>query len=149
MIGMSRRKLKNLIDSEQVKDAIQKAERQTSGEIRVSVSGYFWGNVNRVAEKAFIRMGMTTTKDRNGILFFIVPSRRRFAVIGDIGIHAKVGQDFWEHLVSAMSENFSKGEFTEGLLRGIEEAGQRLATHFPYDPVGDVNELSDDIDYGQ
>jgi uncharacterized membrane protein len=103
--------------------------------------------VRKVAERAFVRMGMTATKDRNAILFFIAPSRRRFVVLGDTGIHAKVGQEFWEGVAATMADDFRKGAFTEGLVRGIEEAGAQLAAHFPYDPATDRNELPDDIDF--
>jgi uncharacterized membrane protein len=149
MTVRSRRKLYKVVDVERVKQAIQAAERQTSGEIRVSVAPFFWGRVRRVAERAFVRLDMTATKDRNGILFFIVPARRRFVILGDEGIHARVGQDFWDSLAVLMSEHFRKGEFTDGLVRGIEEAGQKLAVHFPYDSGSDVNELPDDIDFGK
>lgn len=144
----SRRKLLKAIDVERVKAAIAAAERSASGEIRVSVAPFFWGSVRRVAERAFVRLGMTATKDRNGILFFIVPARKKFAVLGDEGIHAKVSQDFWEFLASLMSGHFRKGEFTEGLVAAIEEAGRQLAAYFPCDPSTDVNELPDDVDFG-
>ncbi len=148
MTVQSRRKLMKAVDVERVKAAIADAERAASGEVRVSVAPFFWGGVRRVAEKAFVRLGMTATKDRNGILFFIVPSRKKFAVLGDKGIHAKVGQDFWESLAGLMSGHFRKGEFTEGLVAAIEESGRQLAAHFPCDPTTDVNELPDDIDFG-
>lgn len=148
MALISQRKLLQIIDDDRVKAAIVAAERQTSGEIRVSVSRFFWGNVQRAAHRAFTRMGMRATRDRNGILFFVVPSRRRFAIIGDEGIHQKAGQEFWEKLVAAMSEDFKAGKFNEGLIGGIAEAGRLLGVHFPYEGEKDVNELSDDIDHG-
>jgi uncharacterized membrane protein len=146
MVFMHRRKLLKRLDSQKIREAIQAAERKTSGEIRVSVSPFFYGKVRPVAEKAFRRLGMSNTRQRNGILFFIVPSRRRFVVLGDEGIHAKVGQEFWEHIAAAMSEKFRKGDFTEGLVKGIEEVGEHLAAHFPFDPLTDTNELPDDVD---
>ena len=144
----SRRKLVKTIDAERIKAAIAAAELRTSGEIRVSVARFFWGSVRRAAERAFARLGMTATKDRNGVMFFIVPARKKFVVLGDEGIHAKVGQEFWESLARLMSERFRQGEFTEGLVEGIGEAGRQLAAHFPYDAAVDVNELSDDVDFG-
>jgi len=144
----SRHKLMETVDIGRVKAAIASAERQASGEIRVSVSRFFWGSVRRAAEKAFVRLGMTATNDRNGVLFFIVPARKRFTVLGDSGIHAKVGQEFWESLAGLMSGHFRKGEFTQGLVEAIEEAGRQLAAHFPYDPAADVNELPDEVDFG-
>jgi len=144
----SRHQLMKTVDVVRIKAAVAAAERATSGEIRVSVAHFFWGGVRRAAERAFDRLGMTATKDRNGVLFFIVPARKKFVVLGDEGIHAKVGQEFWEALAGKMSEHFRKGEFTEGLVRAIGEAGRQLAAHFPYDAATDVNELADDIDFG-
>ncbi|HOW84434.1 MAG TPA: TPM domain-containing protein [Candidatus Aminicenantes bacterium] len=144
----SRRKLMKTIDAERVKAAIAAAELRTSGEIRVSVARFFWGSVRRAAERAFARLGMAATKDRNGIMFFIVPARKKFVVLGDEGIHARVGQEFWDSLARLMSERFRKGEFTEGLVEAIGEAGRQLAAHFPYDAAVDVNELADDVDFG-
>ena len=148
MTVRSRRKLLKTVDVDRVKAAIHAAECAASGEIRVSVARFFWGSVRRAAERAFARLGVARTKDRNGILFFIVPARKKFVVLGDEGIHAKVGQEFWEKIAASMAEDFRKGDFTRGLVRGIEEAGQHLAAHFPYDPATDRNELPDDVDFG-
>jgi uncharacterized membrane protein len=149
MTVRSKRKLMKKVDAEQVREAIREAERLTSGEIRVSVAPVFWGPVRRVAERAFERLGMHRTKDRNGILFFVVPARKKFVVLGDEGIHAKVGQEFWDSLAALLSRHFRKGEFTEGLVGAIIEAGAKLAEHFPFDRVADVNELPDDVDFGK
>ena len=148
MFLMHRRRFRQLVDAERVRAAIEAAERQTSGEIRVSVATFFWGRVRRAAERAFVRLGMTATTERNGVLFFVVPSRRRFVVLGDEGIHARVGQDFWEQLAAAMSAEFRAGDFTGGLVAGIDEAGRQLAEHFPHQGERDRNELSDEVDFG-
>jgi len=145
----NRRKLMKAVDVERVKAAIGEAERQTSGEIRVSVARFFWGGVRAAAERAFARLGVARTKDRNGVLFFIVPARKKFVVLGDAGIHARVGQEFWDCVAGLMSGHFKKGEFTEGLVAAIREAGRELAAAFPYDAAVDVNELADDVDFGE
>jgi len=147
MAWTSRRGLLRKIDSDRVLAAIRAAELRTSGEIRVSLSRYFWGRVEPVARKAFDRLGMSTTADRNGILFFVVPSRRRFVVLGDAGIHAKVGAEFWSRVAAALSGRFKKGQFTEGLIEGIASAGEQLAAHFPHAGEADRNELPDAIDF--
>lgn len=145
----SRRKLLKTIDTDRIQAAIAAAERATSGEIRVSVARFFWGSVRHAAKNAFARLGMAKTKDHNAVLFFIVPARKKFVVLGDEGIHAKVGQEFWECVAGLMSDHFKKGEFTEGLVEAIGEAGRKLAAHFPYDAKVDVNELADDVDFGE
>jgi hypothetical protein len=145
---MLRWKLKRLIDAGAVKRAIEGAESRTSGEVRVSVSTFFWGNVRRTAEGAFARLGMDRTAQRNGVLFFVVPSRRTFVVLGDEGIHARVGQEFWDSVAAAVSARFKAGDFTGGLVHGITEAGKQLAEHFPSQGSRDQNELSDEVDFG-
>jgi uncharacterized membrane protein len=146
---MNRARLKRLIDEDAIERAIAEAEGKTSGEIRVSLSTFFWGNVRRTADAAFSRLGVGNTAQRNGVLIFVVPSRRTFVVLGDEGIHAKVGQEFWEGVASAMSARFKAGDFTGGLLHGIAEAGRQLETHFPSLGARDINELADAIDYGE
>jgi uncharacterized membrane protein len=145
---MTRKKLIRTIDREKIKEAIQKAEHRTSGEIRVSVAPFFWGNVHKAAEKAFARLGMTRTKDRNAVLFFVVPARRKFVVLGDSAIHERVGPEFWHRIVAVVTERFRTGDFTGGLIRGIEEVGGQLSAHFPYDAATDLGELPDDVDFG-
>jgi len=145
---MTRKKLLQIIDREKIKNAIQAAEHRTSGEICVSVAPFFWGSIDKAADKAFVRMGVANTKQHNGVLFFVVPSRRKFVVLGDQGIHERVGQEFWHRIVAVVSERFKQGDFTGGLIRGIEEVGEQLASHFPYDGATDKNELPDDVDFG-
>jgi uncharacterized membrane protein len=133
------------IDKDRIKQAIQKAERRTSGEIRVSLSPLFWGDVRKAAERAFERLGMTATKDRNAVLFFVVPARHRFVVLGDHGIHEKVGQEFWHRIARTLAEKFMQSDFTGGIVAGIEAVGEGLAKHFPY-VDSDTNELPDEVD---
>jgi len=146
---MTKKKLVKIIDCERIKKAIQAAELRTSGEICVSVAPFFWGSIDKAADKAFVRMGIARTKHRNGVLFFVVPSRRKFVVLGDSGIHECVGQEFWRRVVDVVAERFHQGDFTGGLVRGIEEVGERLASHFPYDAATDKDELPDDVDFGK
>src|SRR5215475_4769704 len=136
---MTRKKLLQIIYRDRIRHAIEAAEHRTSGEICVSVAPLFWGSVEKAADKAFVRMGMSHTKDRNGVLFFVVPARRKFVVLGDRGIHERVGQEFWHAVVAAVSEKFRDGDFTGGLVKGIEKVAEQLATHFPYDESTDKN----------
>jgi uncharacterized membrane protein len=133
------------IDKDLIKRAIQKAERRTSGEIRVSLSPPFWGDVWKAAERAFERLGMTATKDRNAVLFFVVPARHRFVVLGDCGINERVGPDFWYRVAGVLSDRFRRGDLTGGIVAGIEAVGEGLARYFPH-LTGDMNELPDEVD---
>jgi len=145
---MSRGKLLRKVDQRRIQEAIREAEKRTSGEIRVSVSSLIWGDVRKAAEKAFVRMGMTATKERNAVLFLVVPARRKFVVLGDTGIHQKVGQEFWHHIVRLVSDSFRGGDFTAGLVRAIAAVGEALAAHFPSDAARGSDQLPNDVDYG-
>lgn len=145
---MSRGKLLRRVDQDRIVEAIRRAEERTSGEIRVSLSSLIWGDVQKAAERAFVRMGMTATRDRNAVLLFVVPARRKFVVLGDAGIHAKVGPEFWRHIVRLVSHSFRGGDFTDGLVRAIGAAGEALATHFPRTEGSAPNVLPNDLDYG-
>ena len=145
---LGRRSLLRRIDVKRVEHALREAEKRASGEIRVSVAPLFWGSVRKEAERAFVRLGMSRTKERNGVLFFVVPARRKFVVLGDEGIHAKVGQEFWEKVAAALSAKFRSGDFTGGLVDAIAVGGEQLARHFPHAGEADVNELPDHVDFG-
>jgi uncharacterized membrane protein len=136
-----------LLDISRIERAIADAERCTSGEIRVSVAPFFWGSVDGAARKAFDRLGMASTRHRNGVLLFLVPARRCFVILGDTAIHDRVSQDFWNRAAEIVSGHFRKGDFTEGIVRGIGMVGEQLARHFPRD-AADENELPDAVDRG-
>ena len=127
--------------------AIQDAERDTSGEIRVHIQNRVKGDIFAAAKARFEEMGMTATELRNGVLFYIAVKDRKFSVLGDRGIDERVPGGFWESTVSAMGELFAQGDLAGGLEAGIREAGKALKEFFPYQS-DDVNELSNEISYG-
>ncbi len=126
--------------------SIELAERETSGELRVHVEISFHGEVLDRAATVFARLGMQNTRLRNGVLFYFSILNRKFAILGDAGINKVVPADFWEQIRMLMSGYFSKGEFAQGLCKGIEMAGQQLKAYFPHEGT-DRNELSDDISF--
>jgi len=135
------------VDKVKVKRAIQKAESRTSGQICVSLSPPFWGDVRKVAESVFERLGLASTEDRNAVLFFVVPARHKFVVLGDRGLHEKVGQEFWYSIARTVAERFRQGDFTDGIVAGIEVVGEGLARHFPRLDNG-ANDWPDEGDQG-
>lgn len=132
------------LEEQQIVDSIRKAENRTSGEIRVHLESRCKGDVYLRAQEIFHSLKMDNTKLANGILFYLAVDDRKFAVLGDTGIHAKVGDGFWSSIKEVMEVRFRESEFKSGLITGIEMAGQKLAVHFPWDD-GDINELSDQI----
>ncbi|MBP7148681.1 MAG: TPM domain-containing protein [Acidobacteria bacterium] len=131
-------------EEERVLAAMREFERRTSGEIRVHLAARITRDIMEEARTAFEKLGMTATAERNGVLFFVAVAERRFAVLGDRGIHAQVAPDFWDGVAAAVAERFARGRFADGLCEGIALAGESLAALFPRRP-DDRNELPDRI----
>jgi uncharacterized membrane protein len=126
--------------------AIQQAEHKTSGEIRVFISHKAIEAPVSVAQAHFLELGMDKTRDRNGVLIFVAPRSHKFAVIGDVGVHQRCGDEFWRALAEEMTGHFKRSQFHEGLIHAITRAGDLLAEHFPRRP-DDQNELPDQIEH--
>ncbi len=132
-------------DSERIVEAIAAAEKRTSAEIRVHVTRRIPKDLERRALRRFDLLGMAKTAERNGVLIYIAPRARRFRILGDVAIHEKCGESFWKDVAAAMQDHFRKGEFTEGVVRGIERVGEVLEQHFPRSRT-DRDELPNTID---
>ncbi|HYH04724.1 MAG TPA: TPM domain-containing protein [Bacillota bacterium] len=132
----------------QIVQAIGQAEDRTSGEIRVHVESNTGGRSPFERAKAvFETLGMTRTELRNGVLIYLAVDDHKFAIIGDAGIDRVVPSNFWEETKEIMRGHFAAGRFLDGVLYGIESAGEHLKTYFPCAPE-DVNELTDEISEG-
>jgi uncharacterized membrane protein len=131
------------LQEEAVIEAIRMAEALTSGEIRVHLESHCDEPIKR-AQELFHLLKMDHTKEENGILFYIAVDDKKFALIGDKGIHARVEESFWGMVRDVVLSRFCENEFQNGLVAGIELVGKELAAYFPWDK-NDKNELSDDI----
>lgn len=136
-------------EKQRIREAIEAAERQTSGEIRVYVESRcrFVEPLDRAAE-LFWGLKMDYTKDRNAVLVYVAVKDHQFAVLADKGIHEKVGNEFWNKEVAAMTKHFQQNHYADAIVQVIGDVGQALQDHFPYDRDNDKNELPDDIVFG-
>jgi uncharacterized membrane protein len=134
-------------DEKAIVDAIQQAENNTSGEIRVHIENSSEKPPLERAQEVFHFLGMHATAARNGVLFYVGVQDRSFAIIGDEGIDKAVEPDFWDCTKDVVIDNFKGGRFKEGLIAGILRAGERLKAYFPYTSE-DANELPDIISRG-
>jgi uncharacterized membrane protein len=143
---MSAPKFIKQLREDEIVAAIRAAERKTSGELRVFISHKSVEDPVVAAREEFVRLGMEKTRERNAVLIYLEPGTRKFAVIGDAGVHARCGDAFWLELARTMTAHFRKSEFTEGIVQGIKRAGELLAKHFPRRP-DDGNELPDRVEH--
>jgi len=135
-------------EQNQIRTAIEKAELDTSGEIRIHVENLCKGDALDRAAFIFKQLGMEKTELRNGVLIYLAIKDRKFAIIGDKGINAVVPEGFWNDIKQNMLDSFQKNEFCTGLCKAIESVGEHLKKYFPY-KKDDVNELKDDISFGE
>ena len=145
---MSAKKFFTTEQQKSIQDAIAKAELNTSGEIRVHIDDKCKGDVLDCAANMFHQLKMNKTELRNGVLFYLAVTDKKFAILGDKGINEKVPADFWDNIKEVMFENFKQQKFTEGLCKGIEMAGEKLKANFPLQS-NDTNELTNDVSFGK
>ncbi len=135
-------------EEEEIVEAIRKAEKTTSGEIRVHLEPSAGENdIFDRAMEVFHMLKMDNTKQDNGVLIYVAVEDRNFVIFGDKGINDKVADEFWESTKDVIVSHFKKGDFKQGLVDGILMAGEQLQKYFPW-TEDDKNELSDQISKG-
>ena len=146
-------KKKNFFTAEEqqlIIEAIQNAERMTSGEVRVFVESKcsYMDAIDRAAE-LFFQLEMQKTDDRNAVLLYVAMKDRQLAVFGDAGIHEKVGNEYWNNAVHKMISNFNRENYASGISEVVKDIGEALTKNFPFNNDTDKNELPDDIVFGK
>lgn len=126
--------------------AVQQAEKNTSGEIRIHFENHCKKDVLDRASEVFAELKMHKTKQRNGVLIYIALEDKKLAILGDAGINAKVPEDFWDGVKNKMVEKFKQNQICEGVCQAAIEAGLQLKQYFPYQK-DDINELPDEISF--
>lgn len=96
--------------------------------------------VRTAALASFYEKGLHRTKDETGVLIYVSIFERKVWVLGDRGIHARVGEGAWKELVSLIVDGIKNGRQGDAICRAVERAGEILRTHFPV-RKGDRDEL--------
>ena len=126
--------------------AIQEAEMDTSGEIRIHIEKHTSKTALDRAAQVFANLKMHKTALRNGILLYIAMDDRKLAILGDAGINAKVDPGFWDKIINDLISSFRQGNTCPGICRAVKAVGKELKAFFPH-AKDDINELSDDISF--
>lgn len=130
--------------------AIQHAEKNTSGEVRVFIeSKCRWVDAIDRAAEVFFSLKMDKTEQRNAVLVYVAMKDRQLAVFGDAGIHEKVGDEYWNKVVAEMLSGFNSNNYAESIANCVTQIGQALQREFPYNKDTDKNELPDEIVFGR
>ena len=133
------------LDTQRIEEAISYLEQRSSAELRVVVERKAKGkDALERANQLFDELNMRQTAQRNGVLIYLSFKPHFVAVIGDEGIHQKVGEEFWQSVYQSMKSHCQQGDFTQGICEGINQVAEQLAEHFPLQH-DDVNELSNEV----
>lgn len=132
-----------------ISSKIKEVEKKTSGELRVTIKEKKEYSARKLSlkdysSKLFEQLGMKSTRDSTGILFVLVLSERQFYIFADDGINKKVEQSVWDSIRDSVQLFFRNGDFCEGILDGLGQAGEILSAHFPI-KIDDTNELSNSV----
>lgn len=141
----------NKTEQDKVVASIQRAEANTTGELRVFIEGActYIDAMDR-AKELFGELGMTETVRRNGVLIYVAVDSHQYAILGDKEIYEQAGGPaFWQKAADELKAYLQKGAIGDGLCVCIDELGAALAKYFPYDPEVTKNELPDEIVFGK
>lgn len=85
------------------------------------------------ALRHFAESGVYATKEHTGILIFISVLEREAVILADKGIHAKVKQEQWDTIASALASGLGKcgSNAQEVIAEAVRSCGELLAVHFP------------------
>lgn len=132
-----------------IEQAIKAGEATHSGQVRFVVEGALDGKplfrdqpARERALDIFSQLRIWDTAHNNGVLIYLLLADRDVEIIADRGIDARVGREGWETICKAMEADFKAGDFSGGVVRGIEAVSRQLAAHFPK-AAGGRNELPD------
>ena len=82
---------------------IKESEKITAGEIRVALKekkSFLKRNkqIDELAKEEFLSLGMSDTRDRTGILIYVLLGEKQFYILADEGINKKVEQATWDNV---------------------------------------------------
>lgn len=118
-------------DDEVIAAAIQVAETETSGEIRVFLSRHLCENPAQAARQEFVRLEMTHTPLRNAVLLYVAPKSGAFAVACDEGVQFRCPPEFEQTVTAAAMPALLEGRVEQAILSAIRTAAECLSQCYP------------------
>lgn len=136
-------------DLDAIKNHIAEIEKFTSGEIRLCFQiRRAWIDrklaTRDLAMKEFFKLGMDKTRDKTGVLLFILFKDKKFEVVADEGINNKISPEKWNVITNFLINEFKSGHYKDGIVKALDEVKEVLMKEFPRNS-DDVDELSNDI----
>ncbi len=93
-----------------------------------------------LAHEQFLELGLSSTKDRTGVMLFVAVAERYVEILADRGVHAHVGAAVWERIIADFTRDIRAGRVADGFVGAIEACAQAMAGPCPK-RADDRNEL--------
>jgi uncharacterized membrane protein len=132
-------------------DAIERAvaasEARHRGEIRFAIEAALdVGALRRHktprgrALEVFAELRVWDTRERNGVLIYILLAERVVEIVADRGFDGRVSADEWRAVCAAIEAAYREGRWRDGALLGIDAVTELLVREFPRTGTPDVDE---------
>jgi uncharacterized membrane protein len=136
-----------------IEQAIKRAERAHSGEIRFAIETaltplHILKDIapSERALDVFSLLRVWDTEHNNGVLIYVQMADRTVQIVADRGAARRASRGEWDGVCRLMEEHYQKGRFEAGSIAGIDAVGTLLARHFARETVSSVapsNQLPD------
>jgi uncharacterized membrane protein len=120
-----------------IEEAIEASEKLHRAEIRVAIEvaldlRALW-RINSARQRAlemFTELEVWNTRERNGVLIYVLLAERDVEIVADSGLDGRVEQSEWLRACTVIEREFAAGHWRDGVLRGIEAATILLTREF-------------------
>ncbi len=99
---------------------------------------------SRLARELFMRLELSATEERTGVMLFVSAAEHYVEIIADRGVHQHVSNEDWQHIVDGFIKRVRAGAVADGFVEAIDACVALMAHHLPPRP-GQQNRLPDHL----
>jgi uncharacterized membrane protein len=101
--------------------------------VRLAPERWRRDRARRLARTLFMDLGLTTPRDRAGVLLFIARAEREVEILAGAGVAERIDSDAWQRVVAQFVRAARSGPLAGALTQAIEAATALLSNAFPAD----------------
>jgi uncharacterized membrane protein len=143
--ALSRRFPSTTLDA--IERAVAESEAQHRGEIRFAVEAALDLRALRRhetprarAHEVFSELRVWDTRERNGVLIYLLLAERVVEIVADRGFEGRVSGAEWQAVCGAIEDAYRDARWRDGALLGIDAVTRLLVREFPRTGAPDVDE---------
>jgi uncharacterized membrane protein len=121
-----------------IEEAIEESERKHRAEIRVAIEvaldlRELWRvrSARARALEVFAELEVWNTRERNGVLLYVLLAERDVEIVADVGFDGHVAAGEWQRVCTLVERELGAGRWRDGVLVGIEATTALLIRDFP------------------